>query len=99
MSFAKGGNTADNLAQDAVKAAAVAGGIALRSLIKTGKLASGAVDKSQGGKEEVQKVGVAAVNKLLVAVEDIMKKTVKEILKKVKENIDKSRSPKAAVQQ
>ncbi|UPA14272.1 variable large family protein (plasmid) [Borrelia turicatae 91E135] len=41
MSFAKGGNTADNLAQDAVKAAVVAGGIALRSLVKNGKLASG----------------------------------------------------------
>ncbi|ALM31568.1 VlpA1, partial (plasmid) [Borrelia miyamotoi LB-2001] len=58
ISFAKGGATADHLAQDTAKAAAVSGGIALRSLVKGGKLASGAADGSSGGKEEVQKVGI-----------------------------------------
>ncbi|WP_433996729.1 variable large family protein [Borrelia venezuelensis] len=93
LAFAKGGNGA-HLAQDAAKAASVAGGIALRSLVKDGKLASGAADGSAGGKEEVQGVGITAVNKLLVAVEDIIKKTVKNVLEKAKGEIDKTRAPK-----
>ncbi|WP_434757432.1 variable large family protein (plasmid) [Borrelia puertoricensis] len=95
ISFAKGGNGA-HLAQDAALASAVSGGIALRSLVKDGKLASGAADGSAGGKEEVQKVGVNAVNKLLVAVEDMIKKTVKNVLKIAKEKIDGARAPKSA---
>ncbi|WP_051480224.1 variable large family protein [Borrelia crocidurae] len=98
MSFAKG-NTGDRLAKDVAKAAAVAGGIALRSLVKSGKLASGAGDGSAGGKEEVQAVGISAVNKLLVAVEDIIKKTVKNVLDHVKQEVDKARDPKAVGQQ
>ncbi|UPA10036.1 variable large family protein (plasmid) [Borrelia nietonii YOR] len=82
---------------DATKAAAVAGGIALRSLIKTGKLASAAA--GQGGQGEVQAVGVAAVNKLLVAIEDVIKKTVKNVLEKAKEKIDEARASKRTVQQ
>ncbi|UPA14249.1 variable large family protein (plasmid) [Borrelia turicatae 91E135] len=38
--------------------------------------AAGAAVGNAGGKEEVQGVGITAVNKLLVAVEDIFKKTV-----------------------
>ncbi|UPA11364.1 variable large family protein (plasmid) [Borrelia parkeri] len=98
LEFAKGGNGA-NLAKDTAKAAAVAGGIALRSLVKDGKLASGAADGQGGGKEEVQKVGVSAVNKLLVAVEDIIKKTVKNVLEKTKQKIDQARAPKSTAQQ
>ncbi|WP_051373848.1 variable large family protein [Borrelia hispanica] len=85
--------------QDAGKAAAVAGGIALRSLVKDGKLAFGAADGSAGGKEEVQAVGISAVNKLLVAVEEMVKKTVKNVLEKVKQEVDKARDPKAVGQQ
>ncbi len=80
------------------KRQAVSGGIALRSLVNAGKLASGAASGNAGGKEEVQGVGVTAVNKLLGAVEDIIKKTVKETLRKAKEKIDKARSPKAVSQ-
>ncbi|AFI31943.1 variable large protein 21 (plasmid) [Borrelia crocidurae str. Achema] len=96
LEFAVGGNGA-HLAQDVVLASAVSGGIALRSLVKDGKLASGAVDGSAGGKEEVQKVGITAVNKLLGAVEEIVKKTVKNVIEKVKAEVDKAREPKAAV--
>ncbi|WP_434757234.1 variable large family protein (plasmid) [Borrelia puertoricensis] len=99
MSFARGGQAAHLAGADTLKAASVSGGIALRSLVKTGKLASGAADGSAGGKEEVQKVGVSAVNKLLVAVEDIIKKTVKNVLKTAKEKIDKARAPKTTAQQ
>ncbi|ETZ17304.1 Variable major outer membrane lipoprotein [Borrelia duttonii CR2A] len=99
MSFARGGSAAHLAGNTNAKAAAVAGGIALRSLVKDGKLASGAADNVTGGGKEVQGVGITAVNKLLVAVEDIIKKTVKETLKKAKEKIDESRSPKAADQQ
>ncbi|ETZ17695.1 Variable major outer membrane lipoprotein [Borrelia duttonii CR2A] len=67
--------------------------------MKSGKLASGAGDGSAGGKEEVQAVGISAVNKLLVAVEDIIKKTVKSVLEKVKKEVDKVRDPKAVGQQ
>ncbi|AFI32058.1 Vlp protein, alpha subfamily (plasmid) [Borrelia crocidurae str. Achema] len=95
LEFAVGGDK-DKLAKDVAKAAAVAGGIALRSLVKDGKLAAGAADGSAGGKEEVQKIGVTAVNKLLVAIEDIMKKTVKNVLEKAKEKIDEARKPKTA---
>ncbi|ANF34531.1 Variable large protein 18 (plasmid) [Borrelia turicatae] len=96
VSFAKGGSS-DNLSNaDTPKAAAVAGGIALRSLINAGKLASGAAAGNAGGKEEVQGVGITAVNKLLGALEDIIKKTVKNVLKTAKEKIDKARDPKAA---
>ncbi|ASJ27706.1 variable large family protein [Borrelia turicatae] len=93
MSFARG-NNGNHLANAAAKAAAVAGGIALRSLVKSGKLASGAGDGNAGGKEEVQAVGIDAVNKLLVAVEDIIKKTVKNVLEKARGEIDKARAPK-----
>ncbi|AFI31920.1 variable large protein 7 (plasmid) [Borrelia crocidurae str. Achema] len=97
ISFAKGGQ-ADHLAgADTPKAAAVAGGIALRSLIKTGKLAAGGNSGAQGGKEEVQGVGITEINKLLVVVEDVIKKTVKNILGKTKEKIDEVRSGKGIV--
>ncbi|WP_024653159.1 variable large family protein [Borrelia persica] len=95
ISFAKGGSDA-NLAQNAAKASAVAGGIALRSLVKNGKLASGAADGQAGGKEEVQKVGISAVNKLLVAVEEIIKKAVKNVIGEVKGKIDKARDSKGS---
>ncbi|WP_330730406.1 variable large family protein [Borrelia turicatae] len=95
LEFAKGGATADHLAQDAAKAAAVVGGIALRSLVKDGKLAS----HNDNSEKAVQGVGISAVNKLLVAVEDIIKKTVKNVLKTVKEKIDEARAPKPAGQQ
>ncbi|WP_152301269.1 variable large family protein [Borrelia miyamotoi] len=96
VAFAKGGQ-ADHLAgANTPKAAAVAGGIALRSLVKTGKLASGAADDATGGGKEVQGVGATAANKLLVAVEDVIKKTVKNVLEKAKTKIDEARNPKAA---
>ncbi|WP_434757139.1 variable large family protein (plasmid) [Borrelia puertoricensis] len=96
MSFARGGQAAHLAGADTPKAAAVAGGIALRSLVKTSKLAAGGNSKSQGGKEEVQKVGITAANKLLVAIEDVIKKTVKNVLEKAKEKIDEARNPKTA---
>ncbi|WP_434757354.1 variable large family protein (plasmid) [Borrelia puertoricensis] len=95
LKFAIGGNTAANLAQDAAKAAAVAGGIALRSLVKDGKLAANNNDDDKA----VQAAGITAVNKLLVAVEDVIKKTVKNVLKTAKEKIDKARDPNPAAQQ
>uniref|UniRef100_UPI00046588D6 variable large family protein n=1 Tax=Borrelia hispanica TaxID=40835 RepID=UPI00046588D6 len=91
MSFARGGQAAHLSNADTPKAAAVAGGISLRSLVKTSKLAAGGNSKAQGGKEEVQKVGITAVNKLLGAVEDLIKKTVKNVLEKAKVEIDKAR--------
>ncbi|WP_434757233.1 variable large family protein (plasmid) [Borrelia puertoricensis] len=97
ISFAKGGNAAHLAGADTVKAAAVAGGIALRSLVKDGKLAAAAAN-SAGGQGEVQAVGVTAANKLLVAVEDIIKKTVKNVLEKSKGEIDKAREPKPSAQ-
>ncbi|WP_330730420.1 variable large family protein [Borrelia turicatae] len=98
VAFAKGGQ-ADHVSHSAdAKAAAVAGGIALRSLVKGGKLAAAAAGNA-GGQEEVQKVGITAANKLLVAVEDIIKKTVKNVLKTTKEKIDEARAPKPADQQ
>ncbi|UPA14178.1 variable large family protein (plasmid) [Borrelia turicatae 91E135] len=96
ISFAKGGSDAHLAGSTDAKAAAVAGGIALRSLVKTGKLAAGAADNVTGGGKEVQGLGVTAVNKLLVAVEDIIKKTVKNVLKTAKEKIDEARTPKLA---
>ncbi|AFI31924.1 variable large family protein [Borrelia crocidurae] len=98
MSFARG-NNGDHLAQDTAKAAAVAGGIALRALVKTSKLAAGGNSDAQGGGKEVQGVGISAVNKLLVAVGDMIKKTVKNVLEKVKQEVDKARDPKAVSQQ
>nr|ABC87911.1 chimeric protein Vlp7/18 [Borrelia hermsii] len=95
MSFAKGG-TKDNLSNaNTPKAAAVAGGIALRSLVKDGKLAS----HNDNSEKAVQAAGVIAANKLLVSVEDLIKKTVKNVLEKAKEKIDKARAPKATGQQ
>ncbi|AHH14763.1 Variable major outer membrane lipoprotein (plasmid) [Borrelia hermsii MTW] len=99
ISFAKGGQAAHLAGETNAKAAAVAGGIALRSLVKTGKLAAGAADNATGGGKEVQGVGITAVNKLLVAVEDIIKKTVKNVLKTAKEKIDEARTPKPVGQQ
>ncbi|AHH07891.1 Variable major outer membrane lipoprotein (plasmid) [Borrelia crocidurae DOU] len=95
LEFAVGADDASKLAKEAVKAGAVAGGIALRSLIKGGKLA--AKDSNDG--KAVQGTGITAVNKLLVAVEGIVKKTVKNVLEKVKQEIDKAREPKAVGQQ
>nr|WP_084538418.1 variable large family protein [Borrelia persica] len=93
LKFAKGGATAGHLAQEAAKAAAVAGGIALRSLVKEGKLAS----HNDNSEKAVQSAGISAVNKLLVAVEDVIKKTVKNVLEKAKEKIDEARNPKSVV--
>ncbi|AFI32081.1 variable large family protein [Borrelia crocidurae] len=93
MSFARGTN-GNHLGQaHTPKAAALAAGIALRSLIKTGTLAS----HSGKDNEAAQAIGVSATNKLLRALEDIIKKTVKNVLEKVKEEVDKAREPKAAV--
>ncbi|UPA19318.1 variable large family protein (plasmid) [Borrelia puertoricensis] len=94
VAFAKGGNNAGNLAKDTDKSSAVAGGIALRSLVKDGKLAS----HNDNSEKAVQGAGVTAANKLLVAVEDVIKKTVKKVLEKVKGEIDKARAPKPTVQ-
>ncbi|BCR21442.1 variable large family protein [Borrelia sp. HM] len=92
MSFARG-NSVTTAAQNSAKVEeAVAGGIALRSLVKSGTLAKGAADNATGGGKEVQGVGITAVNKLLGAVEDIIKKTVKNVL-------DKARDSKTASQQ
>ncbi|WP_445436433.1 variable large family protein [Candidatus Borreliella tachyglossi] len=57
------------------KAASVAGGIALRSLIQGGKLSS-----AEAAEEAVQKVGVEAANKLLVAIKDAIKTSITKIL-------------------
>ncbi|AFI31953.1 variable large family protein, partial [Borrelia crocidurae] len=94
VSFARGG-TAANLAQDEALAGAVSGGIALRSLVKDGKLAA----HSGNDNKAVQSAGISAVNKLLVAVEGIIKKTVKNVLEKVKQEVDKARESKAVGQQ
>ncbi|UPA11605.1 variable large family protein (plasmid) [Borrelia parkeri] len=91
LKFARGGATAANLAQDAALTGAVSGGIALRSLVKDGKLAS---HNANSDEKAVQAAGITAVNKLLVAVEDIIKKTVKNVLEKAKGEIDKARAPK-----
>ncbi|ETZ17303.1 Variable major outer membrane lipoprotein [Borrelia duttonii CR2A] len=95
LSFAKGGANAAHLAQDVALAGSVSGGIALRSLIKAGKLAAHDNDDDK----IVQSVGISATNKLLVAVENIIKKTVKNVLEKVKQEVDKARVPKASGQQ
>ncbi|ETZ17091.1 Variable major outer membrane lipoprotein, partial [Borrelia duttonii CR2A] len=96
LEFAVGGGTVAQLAKEAVKAGAVAGGIALRSLVKDGKLAT---QDDNNDHKAVQSAGVSAVNKLLLAVEGILKKTVKNVLEEVKKEIDKAREPKAASQQ
>ncbi|WP_051480235.1 variable large family protein [Borrelia crocidurae] len=92
LKFSRGDATVANLAKEASKAAAVAGGIALRSLVKSGKLAANNNDDDK----VVKAVGISAVNKLLGAVEEIVKKTVKNVLEKVKQEVDKAREPKAA---
>ncbi|WP_041178173.1 variable large family protein [Borrelia recurrentis] len=92
LEFAVGG-TAANVANANAKAAAVAGGIALRSLVKGGKLAA----HDNNDDKAVQSAGVSAVNKLLVSLEDIVKKTVKNVLENVKQEVDKARVPKAEV--
>ncbi|AFI31999.1 Borrelia lipoprotein-containing protein (plasmid) [Borrelia crocidurae str. Achema] len=94
LSFAKGSNNAGNLAKEAAKAGA--GGIALRSLVKDGKLAG---HNTNSDEKTVQSAGVSAVNKLLGAVEEIVKKTVKNVIEKVKQEVDKAREPKAVGQQ
>ncbi len=93
MSFAMGGS-GDKLAKDVVKAGAVSGGIAMRGIVKGGKLAA-----NNGGNDNiaVQGAGITAVNKLLKAVEEIVKKTVKNIVDRAKGEIDKARSPKVAI--
>ncbi|WP_330730320.1 variable large family protein [Borrelia turicatae] len=93
MSFAKGGQAAHVSHSADAKAAAVAGGIALRSLVKDGKLAA----NNDNDDKAVQGVGITAVNKLLVAVEDIIKKTVKNVLEKAKGEIDKARGPQEPI--
>ncbi|AHH07694.1 Variable major outer membrane lipoprotein (plasmid) [Borrelia crocidurae DOU] len=90
LEFAVGG-TAANLAKEVAKAAAVAGGIALRALVKEGKLAA---HNGNSDEKAVQSAGMTAVNKLLIAVEDVIKKTVKNVLKKVKQELDKARESK-----
>ncbi|AHH07203.1 Variable major outer membrane lipoprotein (plasmid) [Borrelia crocidurae DOU] len=95
LEFAVGG-TADNLAKDEAKAGAVSGGIALRSLVKEGKLAANNGDNDH---KAVQSAGITAVNKLLGSIEEITKKTVKNVLEKVKEEVDKVREPKASGKQ
>ncbi len=87
LEFAVGG-TAANVANAASKAGAVAGGIALRSLVKEEKLATHNDDNDH---KVVQAVGISAVNKLLGAVEEIVKKTVKNVIEKVKQEVDKAR--------
>ncbi|AHH07046.1 Variable major outer membrane lipoprotein, partial (plasmid) [Borrelia crocidurae DOU] len=94
LKFAVGG-PANNLAKDVALAGAVSGGIALRSLVKGGKLAA----KDNNDDKAVQGAGITAVNKLLVAVEGIVKNTVKNVLDKVRQEIDKAREPKAVSQQ
>ncbi|UPA17327.1 variable large family protein (plasmid) [Borrelia coriaceae] len=96
VSFAIG-NSGSTVAQNSAKAAALAGGIALRSLVKDGKLARAAADGSAGEGKEIQGVGVTAVNKLLVAVEDLIKKTVKNAIGKAKEKINKAKSSQESV--
>ncbi|WP_407637745.1 variable large family protein [Borrelia hispanica] len=93
LKFAVGG-PANNLAKDVALAGAVSGGIALRSLVKDGKLAS----HDNNDNKAVQSAGITAVNKLLEAVEDIIKKTLNNTLAKVKDSIDKTRTPKATGQ-
>nr|WP_024654303.1 variable large family protein [Borrelia hispanica] len=95
LEFAVGG-TAANLAKEAAKAAAVAGGIALRALVKEGKLAA---HNGNSDEKAVQSAGVTAANKLLVAVEDVIKKIVKNVLGKVKQEVDKARESKTVGQQ
>ncbi|ETZ17164.1 Variable major outer membrane lipoprotein [Borrelia duttonii CR2A] len=95
LEFALGGTAAHVSHEANVKASAVVGEIALRSLVKEGKLAS----HNNNDEKAVQSAGVTAVNKLLVAVEDVIKKTVKNVLEKVKQEVDKVREPKAAVSQ
>ncbi|AFI32201.1 variable large family protein [Borrelia crocidurae] len=91
MNFAKGGQASHLAHTTDAKAAAVAGGIALRSLVKSGKLAAGANPNAKGGEKDVQGVGIVAVNKLLVTIEDIIKKTVKNVLGTAKQKIDNAR--------
>ncbi|UPA17155.1 variable large family protein (plasmid) [Borrelia coriaceae] len=93
LEFAKGGQASQLAHTDKTKAAAVAGGIALRSLVKGGKLAGHNNDDDK----VAQLVGISAVNKLLGAVEDIIKKTVKHVLGTAKQKIDDARAPKPAV--
>lgn len=90
------GGTNTNLNKTVAKAADVSGGIALRSLVKGGKLAS---NTSNEDKVTVQAVGIDAVNKLLGALEDIIRKTINKILEKVKTEVDEVRNPKSAIQQ
>ncbi|ETZ17162.1 Variable major outer membrane lipoprotein, partial [Borrelia duttonii CR2A] len=91
LEFAVGGDGA-NLAQNSVKPSSLSGGIALRSLVKAGKLAA----NNNNDEKAAQAAGLTAVNKLLIAVEDIIKKTVKKTLEKAKEKIDDARKPKTA---
>ncbi|WP_024653607.1 variable large family protein [Borrelia persica] len=93
LKFAVGGSTADHLAKDVALAGSVSGGIAMRALVKGGKLAA----KDNNDEKAVQSVGISAVNKLLVAVEDIIKKTVKNVIEKVKQEVDKARAPRPEV--
>ncbi|QFP42548.1 hypothetical protein F9Y90_05475 (plasmid) [Borrelia miyamotoi] len=94
LAFAKGGTNNHVANANTPKAASVAGGIALRSLVKGGKLSAAAAPGSAGGQGEVQKIGLTAANKLLIAVEDVIKKTVKNVLEKAKTKIDEARNPK-----
>ncbi|WP_318250836.1 variable large family protein [Borrelia duttonii] len=77
--------TADN-AQNASKLA-LAGGIALRSLLKGGKLDASAAKTSTNA---VNGVGVSAVNKLLKAIESITKIIVSQCLEQTEQILLKS---------
>ncbi len=87
LEFAVGGSTAANLAQDAALASAVSGGIALRSLVKDGKLASHSGNDNKG----VEIAGISATNKLLGAIDDIIKETVKKVFDKVKKEVNNAK--------
>ncbi|WP_306416578.1 variable large family protein [Borrelia sp. RT1S] len=85
------GQLAAGIAQNAhqlqagAKAAAVAGGIVLRSLVKNGKLA---VNNVAADAAAAKRVGQAAARKFLLAVETTMKQVVAKVLSKVKKEAD-----------
>nr|WP_038359473.1 variable large family protein [Borrelia hispanica] len=93
LKFARGGSTASQLAKTSALAGAVSGGIALRSLVKDGKLASHSGNDSKG----VEVAGVSATNKLLGAVDDVVREIVKKVFDKIKQKLGSSRNPKLTV--
>ncbi|AHH11349.1 variable large family protein (plasmid) [Borrelia coriaceae] len=85
IAFAKG-STVSNLAQGTATVSSVSGGIALRSLIKGGKL--GATSNLQ---VVSQGAGTMAANKLIGTVEELIKKTIKITLDTIKTVVDRTR--------